>query len=193
MVADSDQSDRPPSINEYCYGTSKGAAACLLLVFGLFSLSVGFGAYHFKSFAGDAPAWLQYFLWLVSGVGALVVISPRTWEGRIDFKATPEGISFLSRKTSGSEPGWFKIPWEQVGIIEETRVDGSNGLSIELILTEVERTEYFPNLNVVNRLFRSNISKDGHLVVAFNNAFVDSRKAVKELERLRGLNVPTTF
>ena len=144
------------------------------------------GFYYWHLWAGEAPIFFKWFLFLMGSVFLVIGIKPNNWKPWRYFYADIQGIHFPSKCPETRDTKWLLVPWERVGAIKKEKfVDLTIGPSIELKLSEDEINQFFRNLKLTKMSFGHAVREDGYFKVGYSNAFKNVDNAVRILNDFR--------
>ena len=177
---------------KFWYGTPLWAVRIMLIVSIILSGLFFTMAYSYDSWATNNPAFIKYFIYVLSISFLAAGVRPRNWQQWTYFAATKEGLVFPSDVPLRKHSTWLLVPWDRVGEIKITRfLGGTRGPSIEILIGPEEKQRYFPEKRIMENVFGNPASNKRYTVVGYSTGFINKEHAVKLLNEIKQTyNVP---
>ena len=176
----------PFSGGKYYYQTPFWAVVTLL------SLTIIFAILCFVIFfnwPNDDPVLVKWIVLIIGLVTLSAGFRPLNWQAWIYFYADDEGIHFPSKCPKTKDATWLLVPWVNVGSIKNDLFYGrKKGISIELVLKDIEIEHYFRNLKLTKVIFGQEVRENGFFTVGYSNLFNRIDTAVNVLNEFKQKN-----
>ena len=176
--------------NNFNYETPPWGAKLICSAY--FCVSVFFFSiyYNFESWIGSSPAFIKFFILMLSVVFLLGVLKPSNRRGWVYFSASDKGLYFPLDCQKIESPE-LHVPWSKVGVIQkETLYHAVYGITIELKLSNEEVNSHFKDLKMVNKFLGFSFKRNGFYVIGYsNNAFQNRDEVVSTLNEIKRTNI----
>ncbi len=173
------------------YETPIWGARLLCIIY--LCISIGFFCtyYNYETWAGNSEAFLKYFFLIFSVIFLFISLKPSNRKGWVYFSANDKGLYFPFANSYLDSLPELHVPWENVGDIKsEVLYGGTNGISIELLLSDDEVNLYCKGVKLVNKLLGFDCKRNGFYVIAYaNNTFQSASKVILILNQLKSKNI----
>ena len=175
---------------KFNYETPPWGAKLICAVYFCISLFFFSIYYNFESWIGNSPAFIKYFILMLSIVFLLVVLKPSNRRGWVYFSANDKGLYFPFDCQKVASPELL-VPWSKVGVIKkETLYNGVYGITIELKLSDDEVNSHFKNLKRLNKFLGFEFKRNGFYVIGYsNNSFQKISDVVFTLNEIKSKNI----